>query len=74
MLRHIRSNDTLGETIKFLYAEWLPQSGEALRDFPIYLQRVKFFPDVSENEAITDVFLPLGDVPQNMPSAIENSA
>jgi AraC family transcriptional regulator len=74
VLRHIGSNDMLGETIKFLYAEWLPQSGEALRDFPIYLQRVKFFPDVPENEAITDVFLPLGEVPQNTSSAIEHSA
>jgi hypothetical protein len=45
-----------------------------LRDFPIYLQRVKFFPDVPENEAITDVFLPLCKVLQNTSSAIENSA
>jgi AraC family transcriptional regulator len=74
VLRHIGSDDTLGETIRFLYAAWLPQSGEALRDFPIYLQRVKFFPDVPENEAITDVFLPLGEVRQNASSAIENSA
>jgi AraC family transcriptional regulator len=74
VLRHVGSNDMLGETIKFLYAEWLPQSGEVVRDFPIYLQRVKFFPDVPENEAITDVFLPLGEVPQNMSSALENSA
>ena len=59
VLRHIGSDDTLGETINYLYSEWLPQSGEELRDFPAYLQRILFFPDVPESEAITDVFLPL---------------
>jgi AraC family transcriptional regulator len=60
VLRHIGSDDTLGETIRYLYSEWLPESGEAPRDLPVYLQRIRFFPDVPENEAITDVFLPLG--------------
>lgn len=59
VLRHIGSNDTLPATVHLLYAEWLPQSGEELRDFPLYFQRVKFFPDVAEHEAVTDVFLPL---------------
>ena len=59
VLRHIGSDDALGERIRYLYSEWLPQSGEKPRDFPIFLQRVKFFPDVPENEAITDVFLAL---------------
>jgi DNA gyrase inhibitor GyrI len=47
------------QTLKYLYATWLPASGEELRDFPLYLQRVRFFPDVPEHEAIVDVFLPL---------------
>ena len=59
VLRHIGSDDTLSATIDVLYAKWLPQSGEELRDFPIYFQRVRMFPDVPEAEAITDVFLPL---------------
>jgi AraC family transcriptional regulator len=59
VLRHIGSDENLGRTIAFLYAEWLPQSGEELRDFPLYIQRVKFFPDVPENEAVIDVFLPI---------------
>lgn len=57
--RHFQYPFTLGETIHYLYSEWLPQSGEETRDFPGYLQRVDFFPDVPENEAVTDVFLPL---------------
>ena len=59
VLRHIGTDDTLGDAIYFLYRDWLPQSGEELRDFPVYAQRVKFFPEVQEHEAITDVFLPL---------------
>ena len=59
VLRHIGSDVNLGESIMYLYSKWLPQSGEEPRDFPLYLQRVSFFPDVPEHEAITDVFLPL---------------
>lgn len=59
VLRHVGPDDTLGETIGYLYAEWLPQSGEEPGDFPVYLQRVSFFPDVPETEAVTDIFLPL---------------
>lgn len=59
VLRHIGSDDGLGRRIHSLYSEWLPCSGEEPRDFPVYLQRVEFFPDVAESEAVTDIFLPL---------------
>ena len=59
VLRHIGSDDNLRDTVIYLYSEWLPQSGEELRDFPLYFQRVSLFPDVPEHEAVTDVFLPL---------------
>jgi AraC family transcriptional regulator len=59
VLRHVGSDDTLGESLKYLYAAWLPASGEEPRDFPLYVQRVNLFPDVLEHEAIVDVFLPL---------------
>ena len=58
-LRHIGSDDGLASSIHYLYGEWLPASGEQLRDFPLFLQRVRFFPDVPEQEAIVDIFLPL---------------
>jgi len=58
-LRHVGSDDTLAGTVRFLYAQWLPQSGEELRDAPLFVQRVRFFPDVPEHEAVTEVFLPL---------------
>jgi AraC family transcriptional regulator len=63
VLRHVGSNDNIGESMTYLYSKWLPLSGEDLRDFPLYLQRVRFFPDVPEHEAITDIFLPLKETP-----------
>jgi AraC family transcriptional regulator len=59
VLRHIGSDDHLHSSIAYLYSEWLPQSGEEPRDFPLFVQRVTFFPDVPEHEAVVDVFLPL---------------
>lgn len=59
VLRHVGSERQLEQHIRFLYAEWLPASGEQLRNFPLYLQRISFYPDVSEQAAITDIFLPL---------------
>ena len=59
VLRHIGDDANLGESITYLYSNWLPLSGEEPRDFPLFLQRVSFFPDVPEHEVITDVFLPL---------------
>ena len=59
VLRHVGSDDTLRDTVLYLYAEWLPASGEEPRDFPLFFERVEFYPDVPEHEAITDVYLPL---------------
>lgn len=59
VLRHVGPDDTLGAAVKHLLATWLPSSGEERRDFPIFIQRVSFFPDVREDEAVIDVFLPL---------------
>ena len=58
-LRVVGSSDDLEPAALFLYRNWLPASGEETRDFPLYCQRVSFFPDVPEHEAITDLFLPL---------------
>ncbi len=59
VLRHAGSDDTLDQTVAYLYAEWLPASGEEPRDAPLLFQRVRFYPDVPEHEAVTDVLLPL---------------
>ncbi|HET7780169.1 MAG TPA: AraC family transcriptional regulator [Rudaea sp.] len=59
LLRHVGSDDQLGRSIMHLYATWLPGSGEELREFPLFMQRVAFFPDVPDSEAVTDIYLPL---------------
>jgi AraC family transcriptional regulator len=59
VLRHVGSEESFADAALYLYAGWLPGSGEELRDFPLYCQRISFLPDVPEHEAVTDLFLPL---------------
>jgi len=59
LLRHRGSDDQLGRSIMHLYANWLPTSGEELREFPLFMHRVTFFPDVPDGESVTDIYLPL---------------
>lgn len=58
-LRHVGTDDTLFQAVAFIYRTWLPQSGAVLRDFPLYLQRVVFPPEVPDTDAITDIFVPI---------------
>ncbi|PWC34262.1 AraC family transcriptional regulator [Azospirillum sp. TSO35-2] len=58
-LRHTGTQEGLARAADQLCRVWFPQSGETRRDFPLYAQRIAFFPDVPEHEAITDLFLPL---------------
>jgi len=51
--------DDLEAPALHLYRDWLPTSGEELRDFPLFCQRVRFPPEVAGRDAITDLFLPL---------------
>ena len=59
VLRVVGNSDTLERATLYLYRDWLPASGEDARDFPLYCQRIAFFPDVPEHEAILELFLPL---------------
>lgn len=56
--RHLGSRHNIS-TADWLYREWLPVSGEQLRDFPIFFHYVNVGPDVKEQDMITDVYLPL---------------
>lgn len=58
-LRHIGSTDQISESVYYLYREWLPESGEELRDFPLVFHYLKRIPEVAEHEQITDIYLPL---------------
>lgn len=59
VLRHVGSDDHLHAAIAYMYAQWLPHSGEEPGDFPLFVRRVRFYPDVPEHEAVVDIFLPL---------------
>lgn len=59
VIRHIGTRDQLADSAYYLYREWLPSSGEELRDFPLFLQYQNFMPETPEHELITDIYLPL---------------
>jgi len=59
VVRHYGSTDRISDSAYYLYREWLPQSGEELRDFPLFFHYLKLMPDTPEPELITDIYLPL---------------
>src|SRR5246127_2582104 len=59
VLRVVGNTDNLEPAALYLYRDWLPASGEEARDFPIYCQRLSFFPEVPEHEAVAELFWPL---------------
>jgi AraC family transcriptional regulator len=59
VLRVVGNTDNLEPAALYLYRDWLSASGEEARDFPLYCQRLTFFPEVAEHEAVADLFLPL---------------
>ena len=59
VLRVVGNADNLEPAALYLYRDWLPASGEEARNFPLYCQRLAFFPEVPEREAVAELFLPL---------------
>lgn len=59
VVRHHGSHETLENSIYYLYRDWLPQSGEEIRDFPCFFHYLSFVHEVDECDLITDVYLPL---------------
>ena len=59
VITHIGSDDAIGTVVDYLYSQWLESSEYELRDFPIFFERVSFFPEVPENEMVTKVYLPI---------------
>jgi AraC family transcriptional regulator len=47
------------EAIRWLFGEWLPGSGEQLRDFPLYCHFVAADASVPEHRKAIDVYVPL---------------
>lgn len=59
VVRHCGSHDKMGESIYYLYREWLPQSGEGLRNFPLFFHYLNLMPETPEHDLVTDIYLPL---------------
>ncbi|KQR35927.1 AraC family transcriptional regulator [Rhizobium sp. Leaf155] len=59
VLRVVGNTDDLEPAALYLYRDWLPPSGEEARDFPLYCQRLTFFPEEAEHAAVAELFLPL---------------
>jgi AraC family transcriptional regulator len=57
-VRHVGSREFI-PVVQPLFTEWLPGSGETLRDFPVFFHYVNVGPGVQDHEMITDVYLPL---------------
>jgi AraC family transcriptional regulator len=59
VLRHLGSHDRIDEGAYYLYREWLPESGEELRDFPLFFHYLNLIPETAEADLVTDIYLPL---------------
>lgn len=59
LLRHLGAHDRIGQSAYYLYRDWLPDSGESLRDFPLYFHYLNSITETPEHELITDIYLPL---------------
>lgn len=58
VVRHFGLRENVSAAV-YLYEVWFPDSGESLRDFPIFFHYVNVGPQVQAHEMITDVYLPL---------------
>ncbi|WP_051559982.1 AraC family transcriptional regulator [Marinobacterium jannaschii] len=59
LLRHHGTLENIGDSVRYLYCDWLPQSGEQLRDDPCFFHHLTLIPQVHEHKNITDIYLPL---------------
>jgi AraC family transcriptional regulator len=59
VVRHAGSPDHIGETIYPIYRDWLPASGEELRDQPLFFHYLSAYPETPQDQWQTDVYVPL---------------
>jgi AraC family transcriptional regulator len=59
VVRHVGAYDRISDSVYYLYRQWLPQSGEELRDFPVYFRYLQLDEQLPEHALQTDVLLPL---------------
>lgn len=59
VIRHLGSYDNVDKGIYAWYREWLPESGEEVRDYPCFFHYVNLIHEVDECDLITDIYFPL---------------
>ncbi|WP_371857285.1 GyrI-like domain-containing protein [Pseudomonas sp. Irchel 3F5] len=59
VVRHMGSPDHIGESIYPLYRDWLPDSGEELRDEPLFFHYLSVYPQTPQEQWQTDIYVPL---------------
>lgn len=57
--RHTGSLDTISATVWAMFRDWLPASGETLRDAPVFFHYLNLIHEVPEHALQTDIYLPL---------------
>ncbi|WP_448212461.1 AraC family transcriptional regulator [Colwellia sp. MEBiC06753] len=58
-VRHNGSHDNISDSVYYLYRQWLPESGEEVRDFPCFFHYLNLVHQVDECDLKTDIYLPL---------------
>lgn len=59
VVRHVGSPDHIGESIYPIYRDWLPTSGEELRDQPLFFDYLSISPETPQDQWQTDIYVPL---------------
>ncbi|MCE0844983.1 AraC family transcriptional regulator [Buttiauxella sp. A2-C1_F] len=59
VVRHVGAYERISDSVYYLYRQWLPNSGEELRDFPVYFRYLELDKDHPEHVQQTDILLPL---------------
>lgn len=59
VVRHVGSPDHIGESIYPIYRDWLPTSGEELRDQLLFFHYLSVYPQTPQDQWKTDEYVPL---------------
>jgi AraC family transcriptional regulator len=59
VVRHVGSPDHIAESIYPIYRDWLPSSGEELRDQPLFFDYLSIYPETPQDQWQTDIYVPL---------------
>ncbi|WP_339542597.1 AraC family transcriptional regulator [Pseudomonas sp. JAI120] len=59
VVRHVGSPDHIAESIYPIYRDWLPGSGEELRDQSLFFEYLSISPETPQDQWQTDIYVPL---------------